>query len=207
MSPFFRQCAEIRVGLSCLRVFAYARIRCITSEKTLSDPSEELVGLIAQAQRRLYAFVLALVRRPADVEDILQEINVVLWRKRDMFRPGSDFFAWAFEIARLQVLAFRAREVRRGGPFGDSLLADLAETAELESAMYDRREAALRTCLEKLPAQQRELIVRRYQPEVVVSSLAVELGKTAKAVSESLRRIRDTLRQCIERTLAAESRP
>jgi RNA polymerase sigma-70 factor (ECF subfamily) len=175
-----------------------------SDQHTPSDSCEELVRLIAQAQRRLYAFVLTLVRRPADVEDILQETNVVLWRKRDTYRPGSDFFAWAFEIARLQVLAFRARQVRREDPFDDSLLENLADTARQESAMYGRRETALRACLEKLPAEQRALIVRRYQPDVAVHSLAAEIGKTAKAVSEALRRIRENLRQCIERTLAAE---
>ena len=170
------------------------------------DPSEELVGLIAQAQRRLYAFVLTLVRRPTEVDDILQEINVVLWRKREAYRPGTDFFAWAFEIARLQVLAFHARQQRREGRFDDSLLGELSAVAAVESEMYDRRESALRGCLDKLPASQRALIVRRYQPDVAVNSLADEMGKTAKAVSESLRRIRETLRQCIERTLAGESR-
>lgn len=172
-----------------------------------SDSSEELVRLIAQAQRRLYAFVLTLVRRPSDVEDILQEVNVVLWRKRDTYRLGTDFFAWAFEIARLQVLAFRGRQVRREDPFDHALLEDIADAARSESALYDRRETALRACLEKLPPKQRDLIVRRYQPDVAVNSLAAEMGKTAKAVSESLRRIREVLRQCIERALAAESQP
>jgi len=176
------------------------------SKPTSTDPSEEIVGLIAQSQRRLYAFVLALVRRPTDVDDILQEVNVVLWRKRDTFRPGTDFFAWAFEIARLQVLAFRSRKSRNGESFDDSLLRDIAETASIESAMYDRRENALRECLQKLTEMQRDLILRRYQPNVEVNGLAAEMGKTAKAVSESLRRIRESLRMCIERALARESR-
>lgn len=176
------------------------------SEPTSPDHSEELVRLIAQAQRRLYAFVLTLVRKPAEVDDILQEINVVLWRKRETYRSGSDFYAWAFAVARLQVLASHARQHRREGRFDDSLLEELSAVAVVESEMYDRREAALRACLEKLPASQRALIERRYQPDVAVSLLADEMGKTAKAVSESLRRIRETLRQCIERTLARESR-
>lgn len=171
-----------------------------------SDPNEELVRLIAQAQQRLYAFLLVLVRRPTDVDDILQETNIVLWRKRETYCSGTDFYAWAFEIARFQVLAFKAREARRADPFDDSLLDELAETVRVESAADDRREAALQGCLEKLTESQRELIVRRYQPNVAVNSLAVELGKNAKAVSESLRRIRELLRNCIERTLATEPR-
>lgn len=171
-----------------------------------SDASfEEHVQLIAQAQRRLYAFVMTLVGQPSDVDDILQETNVVLWRKRDTYQPGTDFFAWAFEIARLQVLALRSRQSRGGIALDEGLLEDLAELARIESEHYDRRESALRGCLQKLPDDQRNLITRRYQPDVAVNALAEELGKSAKAVSESLRRIRERLRECIERTLSAEA--
>lgn len=173
-------------------------------ETETADPAEEVVRSIAQAQRRLFAFILTLVRRAGDAEDILQETNVVLWRKRETFRPGSDFYAWAFEIARWQFLAWRSRQNRQGSPLDAALLCELAEVAAVESEQYGRREAALRDCLQKLPAPQRQLILRRYQPQAAVNSLAEELGKSAKAVSESLRRIRETLRQCIERTLATE---
>ncbi|MBD3675228.1 MAG: sigma-70 family RNA polymerase sigma factor [Planctomycetaceae bacterium] len=171
-----------------------------------TDPvqTEEHVQLIAQAQRRLYAFILALVRRPSDAEDILQETNVVLWRKRETYESGTDFFAWAFAIARRQVMASRSRQSRQRLRFDDELVEKIATTAGTESSHYDRRDAALRACLQKLTASQRTLISRRYQPDVAVNSLAEEVGKTAKAVSESLRRIREKLRQCIERTLAAE---
>lgn len=169
------------------------------------DSNEELVRLIAQAQRRLYAFILMLVRRPGDAEDVLQETNLVLWRKRETFRPGSDFYAWAFEIARLQVLAWHGKQNRGTGSFDADLLAGIAESAVVELEQYSRREAALRGCLQKLPPAQRDLILRRYQPRIAVNALAVELGKSAKAVSESLRRIREALRQCIERTFATES--
>lgn len=178
----------------------------LSSDPTPLDSSEEFVNSITQAQRRLYAFVLALVRRPADAEDVLQETNVVLWRKRETYRPGTDFYAWAFEIVRFQVLAWRGRQSRGTDPFDTALLTEIANAAERESERYGQREAALRVCLQKLPEPQRALIVRRYQPEIAVNMLAAELGKSAKSVSESLRRIREMLRQCIERTLAAEKR-
>lgn len=203
----FKTEGRFRVGLSREVIFPFEAHDMHDSEAdSRSDPNEELVWLIAQAQQRLYAFLLVLVRRPADVDDILQETNVVMWRKRETYRSGTDFFAWAFEIARFQVLAFKARESRQIDPCDESLLEALAETVRVESADYDRRAAALQGCLEKLTANQRQLIVRRYQPDVAVNSLAVEMGKNAKAVSESLRRIREILRQCIQRTVAAESR-
>lgn len=170
-----------------------------------ADSAEELVRLIAQAQRRLYAFIFALVRRPADVDDILQETNVVLWRKRETFELGTDFFAWAYAVARLQVLAHRSRQHRGVFLLDEKLFEELAEAARTELESFDRREMALGHCLERLPAGQRQLITRRYRPGTSVQALAVELGKSARAVSESLRRIRSELRKCIERTLAMES--
>lgn len=170
-----------------------------------ADSSEELVQLIAQAQRRLYAFILALVRRTADADDILQETNIVLWRKRCSFQSGSNFLAWAFEIARLQILAWRGRQGRRADLFDEALLSEIAIAAMTESENDVRGAAALAGCLKKLPEAQRTLILRRYQPQVAVTTLAAELGKSANAVSESLRRIREALRQCIERTLASEA--
>ncbi len=142
-----------------------------------TDPEEELVRLIAQAQRRLYAFIFALVRRAADADDVLQETNVVLWRKRETFRLGTDFYAWAFEIARFQVLAYHTRQGRHSNAFDAALLADIADAAQAEPEQYGRRETALRSCLQKLTERQRSLIVRRYQPEVAVNSLAVEMGE------------------------------
>jgi RNA polymerase sigma-70 factor (ECF subfamily) len=176
-----------------------------TADPAAATPDEVMVGLIAQAQRRLYAFILTLVRREADADDVLQETNAVLWRKRAIFQRESDFMAWAFEIARFQVLAWRGRQARGADLFEPALLAEIAATALAESVEYSRRENALAGCLKKLPENQRGLILRRYQPRVAVKSMAAEMGKSAKALSESLRRIRDTLRECVERALAAES--
>lgn len=169
--------------------------------------SEQHVRLIAQAQRRVYAFIFSLVGHSTDADDILQETNVVLWRKRETYEWGTNYFAWAFAIARLQVLAHRSRQSRRGITFDDNLLEKVAKAAITESEQYDRRNAALQNCLQKLTTTQRDLISRRYQPDGAVNSLAADIGKTSKAVSESLRRVREILRQCIERTLAVESRP
>jgi RNA polymerase sigma-70 factor (ECF subfamily) len=166
---------------------------------------EELVSLIAGSQRRLFAFILTLVRRPNDAEDILQEVNIVLWRKREDYRPKSDFMAWAFKIARNQVMAFRAKQRRQADLFDEPLLTLIATVAEEESALYERREAALRDCIAKLPPHSRDIVIGRYQTKKPVASIAAELGKTAKAISESLRRIRDHLRRCIDHALAVES--
>jgi len=74
-------------------------------------PPNPVVQEIARHQSRLRAFVRCLMVRSSDVDDLLQEINVVLWEKCDEFQPGSDFWAWASQIARFKVL----NQVRKYG--------------------------------------------------------------------------------------------
>lgn len=62
-----------------------------------ADPSRgasaEFVRLLTGNQRKLYAFILSLLRRPADADDVLQETNMVMWRKCAEFEPGTNFDA------------------------------------------------------------------------------------------------------------------
>jgi RNA polymerase sigma-70 factor, ECF subfamily len=46
-------------------------------------------------QPRLYAFALSLTGNPNEADDVLQNANVALLQKQAVFRPGSDFGAWA----------------------------------------------------------------------------------------------------------------
>ncbi len=163
-------------------------------------PSAEFLGCVSRAQRSLYAFILTLVRQPADAEDVLQETNVVLWQKAAEFDATRDFMPWALRIAQLQAMAHLKRRRRVPQAFDDALLAQLADEAIAEAAELDPRRQALAECLNKLPDRHRALIASRYEPG------ARRLGKTPKAISEVLRRIRRTLLECIERTVAQEAR-
>ena len=44
---------------------------------------------------------------PLDAEDVLQEANLVLWRKFDQYQEGTNFFAWACQIIRYEVLKYQ----------------------------------------------------------------------------------------------------
>ncbi len=48
------------------------------------------------------------------VDDVLQNTNVVLWTKRNEFKHGTNFLAWAFNIARYQVKHQHGRNKRDG---------------------------------------------------------------------------------------------
>ncbi len=52
---------------------------------------EQIVGLITRYQRRLQVYIRSLVPNHADADEVLQEVNLFLWRNADEYRPGSDF--------------------------------------------------------------------------------------------------------------------
>ena len=173
-----------------------------------ADPpgaSADFVREVSRGQRRLYAFILTLLRSPADAEDVLQETNLVLWRKSGEFTPGTDFMAWALSVARFQVMAHLKRRQRTREHFDPELIAQLAEEAADRLQPFDDRRRALLHCLDRLDPQRRAWIAERYQPGGSVQALAERVGRTPKAMSEALGRIRDGLLRCIEQTLKEEA--
>ena len=100
-----------------------------------------------------------------------------------------------------------------GGAFAaDPLQSDaaqvldrIADEAVLDAAAADGRRQALAHCLQKLPEKHRSMVASRYEPGASVNMMAAAMGKQPKAVSETLRRIRRTLLDCIESTLAAKA--
>jgi RNA polymerase sigma-70 factor (ECF subfamily) len=167
------------------------------------DCAEELVTLIAAAQRPLFAYIRTLIGPTGEVDDVLQEVNLVLWRRRHEFDCRGQFLTWACHVAYLQVLAHcKKRRREKRVHFDESVLADLAVCVAEKVERIDARFEALHGCLAKLPPSQRLLILRRYGDGGSIQEVASELDRPAGSVRVTLHRIRKRLSQCIARTLA-----
>lgn len=156
-------------------------------------------------QRQLFMYITTLVNVPADADDVLQEVNRVIWEKFEEFRPGTNFAAWAYKIAYYEVLTFRKRKAREKLQFKDETLELLARDATQLLSDESAQRLALRGCLEKLPDADRELISQRYLSDTDMHAMAEQLGRSEKSLYRSLARIRSMLLECIQRTMAAEA--
>jgi len=161
--------------------------------------SEEFVRLMTEHQGRLFAYIFSLLGNPDAANDVLQEVNVVLWRDSREFRPGSNFKALAFRVAHFQVMAWRQRQIRDRLVFEDDLLEALATGAREVDEMFDRRQERLTHCLEKLTPEHREMVRKRYADGTPLQSIAAERGTTANAIMQALFRIRQRLMTCVSR--------
>ena len=167
-----------------------------------APPTSEFVRSFTQAQRPLYLFILAQTANPQTAEEILQETNLVIWSKSDQFATGTNFLAWARQIATYEILKSRQRRHRDRLAFSEEFLSAVAKESATRTIEQERRHEALQRCLEKLTGQDRELIKQRYQPGTSGKELAESLGRPANSVYQSLGRIRRWLLECIQRQLS-----
>jgi RNA polymerase sigma-70 factor (ECF subfamily) len=165
----------------------------------------EFIGLLTRHQPDLLAFVISLMPGDPDVSDVVQKTNLVLWTKRALFTIGTDFRAWAFSIARFEVLNHLKKQ-RRSRPvlLDPDLFETLASGAPEEFAAHERRLAALEICLGELRPQDRELLEHRYRSGLGLQEFASRAMRSVSSLSVTLNRLRAGLRRCVARRLAAE---
>ena len=167
---------------------------------TAGQSRDEFVKLLTAAQPRLFSYLAMVLGDVHDANNVLQETNVTLWTKADDFAAGTNFFAWAREVAYFKAIAF-TRDRRR-----DKLILDQEFVEQVieepEFAELDQRRATLRHCLSELSEKQLNLLRQRYGAGTSIAAIAEDEHKTAAAVKMVLRRLRMALMGCIERRLA-----
>ena len=73
------------------------------------DRGERFMRHLMGNEHRIYGFILSLVHNWSDADDLLQDVTAIMWRKFDLYEPGTNFCAWALKIARFEVLNFRKK--------------------------------------------------------------------------------------------------
>src|SRR5579859_5316350 len=131
-----------------------------------------LMTLMTRHQRQIFSYIYALVPNRYDAEDLLQETSVVICEKFDDFEDGTDFVAWACQIAYWRIRYSRQKFARSKVVFNQEIVDALAQTAGPMAAELDSRHEALESCLKKLHARDRELVLTRYEPGCGVEEAA-----------------------------------
>lgn len=160
-----------------------------------------LMTLITRHQRQIFAYIYALVPNRYDAEDLLQETSVVICEKFDGFKEGTDFVAWACQIAYWRIRYSRQKYARSKVVFNQDILDAVAQTAGAMAHELDDRHIALGQCLQKLPTRDRELLLVRYEPGGGVKEAARRSGRTLQTAYKALARLRKLLLDCVSNHL------
>lgn len=167
----------------------------------------QFIKAITNMQSRIYAFALSMLGDPEAASDVLQETNLVLWEKVDMFDQIGNFPSYALKVAFNQVRNHRRKQQRDQLLFDDDVLQSLAAESEQIQLETSDRLIALRHCMDQLPRHHREVIRQRYQQDVSVNEIASAINKKRSTVAVLLFRIREALLNCIEKRMDMEDKP
>lgn len=160
----------------------------------------EATRLWTLAVPKVSAFVTSLVRDFQDRDDVLQETAVAVMESFSRYDSSQSFDAWAIGIARNQVFLYWRRRNRQRIAFDTETLDALA-VAFASGDPKDRRLDYLEGCVEALEDRAKELCRLRYEQDLKPAAIGERIGMTANTVAKSLQRIRDRLRDCVERKL------
>ena len=167
-------------------------------DEDIDHAMEEFIREITRYQPALVAFLRSLLPGHPDPRDVLQEVNITLWKKRKKYTSGTNFKAWAFKIARYHALNER-RSMKRSQMFvfDDDIMNELSQSEAITPTSLDERLVALRICRDKLKEKDIELLKIRYAEGVSIEKHAEIHNKNAGTIRATLRRVRNKLRICI----------
>ncbi len=138
---------------------------------------------------------------PGLVEDISQQVFLEFMGKEDRWDLEKDLRPLLATMTRHVALRLW-RDRTRERPEVVQKLADhirlLAEEHDTPPR-YEEEIQRLRTCLAKLPEKSRDLIQLYYYRDISTPVIANQLEMKADTVCRALSRVRDKLRECLQR--------
>ena len=174
----------------------------------LADPSDaDLVGraaagdasafrdLVVRHQVRVYQTVYRMLRDRTDADDVTQETFVRVYRNLDRFDRQREFGPWLQTIARNAALNCIASRKRRKAQSIDEIQEKGApppvtrDENPLEAAARRQVVERVRTALDRLPEEQRLVLILRefdgLQYEEIATTLGIPIGTVMSRLSRA----------------------
>lgn len=135
---------------------------------------------------RLYRFAFARLKDSQGAEDVASETFAKVLRDLDRFRwRGSGFEAWIFRIAKNLIIDRYRRGDREviGNEVVDTVLPAAPEAPE-SHAIAGEQSRELTSLIDRLPEEQREVVLLRFAGELDTHEVASITHRNANAVRQ-----------------------
>ncbi len=154
--------------------------------------------IVKKYMQTAYYIALGFVHNQQDALDLSQESFIKAFRKIKSFNAGRPFFPWFYRILKnLCIDHFKRISRRREIPLEESyFLIQDREDKEMKEAMWQG--------IEKLPFEQKEIIILRYFREYSYEEIAEITGKPIGTVMSSLYYAKKKLKDIVGKYLGLE---
>ena len=158
-------------------------------------PASLFKQLLLPLYPRLQRVALRLLGNTEDAEDMVQEVYMKLWNKRDALPDVKDVEAYCVTLTKNMCIdRLRIAEAEKADM--DEVPTMLAETDDVE-AQVERRDAVeqVKQIIEALPEHQQQVITLRDIEDCSFEEIAEQTGLTAVNIRMLLSRARKTIRE------------
>lgn len=169
-------------------------VRAQPDRRARTQPRPDFAALYERHAIEVYRYVHRRCRDAALAEDVTQDTFLAAVRTVD--DPAEVTVGWLIRVARNRLLDLLRRQARYEGKL--QLAIGRSEVADDPAAVVGR--LRMTAALEELRVEHRIVLMLHYVDEMTVAALAVEMGRTPKAVEALLTRARRALRRELERS-------
>jgi len=170
------------------------------TDSPASDPSSAFLSHMLKNQRSIRNYIFSLHPHAQDLDDLVQQTALTLWREFEKFDSSRDFLPWALRISYFEVLRLRKKQGRDRLVFSDDFIEQVATEFADEPAAAPHRQA-LEFCLSKLDARSREVVLARYSERVTVKGLTTKFHVSSHKLYRMLDIARASLVACVRRQI------
>ncbi|MEE1018614.1 MAG: sigma-70 family RNA polymerase sigma factor [Acutalibacteraceae bacterium] len=170
--------------------------------------SPDIYKLYTQCSSKVYAVCMSYLHNSDDAEDIMQDTFVTAMRKLDTLNNPEKAERWLIKIAANKCKDYIKKQKpcliddENGGY--DGITADTQTPEQSYDVNYTTKQ--LRSAVDELPQNQRDVIVGFYFNQQSIKQLARKLNLTPSAVKSILHRARKSLKtECERREISLNS--
>lgn len=163
--------------------------------------------LISRYHATAFAVVRSVMGDRDDVEDVVQQVYIRVYRGLASFRGESKFSTWLYRIARNEAINAVKRRRLETTPIDDVVLASPEDTRP--DAVHDRAALAghIERAMQHLDENQRTALELRYMGERTYEEIAEIMDIPLGTVKTYIHRGKAELKRVLSRAQAGESAP
>lgn len=166
----------------------------------------DILSVIMPERTRQIALAWSILRESHLAEDAYQDMLTKVFENEDDFEGPKHLRDWSWKVLRHRCYELIRQRKTRAGLLEEAVL-ELVDS-ELESRSIDHLDEqadALRSCLEGLTENARNVIRLRFFEGLPGKEVAQRLGRKPDAIYKNLQRIYSTLGECIRHQLSERS--
>lgn len=143
--------------------------------------------LFNKYSQRLYNFANKYLKSEEEAEDVIQEVFLYIWEKREGLKPEDSFNGYLFTIVH-NIIKKRFNKKSRDNAFKDDLIYELLQQENNLDRVIDYKFLLekVETIINALPPRRRDIFIKRKYYGLSIKQIAEEFGISPNTVENQL---------------------